>query len=716
VFSQNNFRYWLIALLIPALAWVFLNKIWVGRFFLGADNTDCFYWFIYYFKNILHGVYPLWNPFKSWGSLDYIDTQYIGICNPVSMIIPILLFLGMKAYWTYASYMVVLWLIGFVGFYFLLHRLYKDPRIAWAGTSLLMFSGGLAVFFSWDILGLYIFAPLGWFFGFLIGFARPLDDHSLKRNMFGLCFSSMFIAHLYIPFYFLTLFFTFIISVLIFASDWIVQFLQAIKKALIRMPLAFFLCLLSVLCALWPTVDCYFKMRDPQNITQFFRGSNENNAGNSIGVSQEMIDIGGLPSRATISEFFSSYETGDHYLSFVPMILYILALLTLFNRSSKTQRVVFMTGFLLMLIALTNACPLQHFLYEHLYFFRIFRNYFFFWILFWSCCVVYVMGETKRFLDWDLAFPKQKGWYAVWVITVHAAAMIYLISLEDVPLVSYATITASCGWFLTRLFDKVRLRQDLFIIGLVFIGLWQPFYVLPLIRGVDHSKEDYVRQEGAFSYERPLFGSGYNEKNPLGQRQKYFQDESGFVESGYMGQRASYLLTQNLNRETLADYVRHKFILYDRTSFMQENNIDWDRVRKVITFEDPRALIEDKSGIVSLQVGDPLAPIIVKKSDPYIKVVSFNVNSISLRVHLDGRKFLVYNDSFHSGWHVEIDQSPAQLYQANIAFKGVWVNKGDHLVRFYFGSWVDYLRGWGVPLLFMCWFVLMITICFERAL
>jgi hypothetical protein len=283
-------------------------------------------------------------------------------------------------------------------------------------------------------------------------------------------------------------------------------------------------------------------------------------------------------------------------------------------------------------------------------------------------------------------------------------------SLDDVPVISYVTVIASCFWFLARLFAVLGVRQNLFIIGLVFIGLWQPFYVLPFIRGVDHVQLDYESQVPVFSYERPLRGSGYNENEPLMHRTKYFKDESGFIDSGYMGQKASYLLEQNLPKDKLADYVRYKFILYDQTSFMPKNNIDWGAVLRTVTFENSTALIGDRSGIALTNVHRPSPPVILKGPGPDFKVIGFDVNSVELNIDLTQRKFLVYNDSFHPGWRVLIDHKPAKLYQANIAFKGVWVDEGRHLVKFYFGSWVDYLRGWGGTILFVFWLILVIAL------
>jgi len=193
------------------------------------------------------------------------------------------------------------------------------------------------------------------------------------------------------------------------------------------------------------------------------------------------------------------------------------------------------------------------------------------------------------------------------------------------------------------------------------------------------------------------------------QREKYFQDESGFFKNGYTGQRCSYLLIQNLSKEALAHYVRYKFILYDKTDLISLNSIDWDKVRRVVSYQDDGALIVDKIGLGSSKTTEESKPIIIKAPSTDLKVIHFDVNSITLRVSLDHRKFLVYNDSFHPGWHARIDQDPVKIYQANIAFKGIWIDQGPHLVEFYFGSWVDYLRVWGLTLLFLFWLFLVLT-------
>ena len=49
-------------------------------------------------------------------------------------------------------------------------------------------------------------------------------------------------------------------------------------------------------------------------------------------------------------------------------------------------------------------------------------------------------------------------------------------------------------------------------------------------------------------------------------------------------------------------------------------------------------------------------------------------------MQLEEARFLVYNDSFHSGWRVAVNGKPQKLYRANIAFKGVWVPGGEHIV------------------------------------
>ena len=53
-------------------------------------------------------------------------------------------------------------------------------------------------------------------------------------------------------------------------------------------------------------------------------------------------------------------------------------------------------------------------------------------------------------------------------------------------------------------------------------------------------------------------------------------------------------------------------------------------------------------------------------------------------------KFLVYADSYDPYWRVSVNGRHAMLYEADGAFKGVWVPAGRSVIEFRYGAWWQY--------------------------
>ena len=68
------------------------------------------------------------------------------------------------------------------------------------------------------------------------------------------------------------------------------------------------------------------------------------------------------------------------------------------------------------------------------------------------------------------------------------------------------------------------------------------------------------------------------------------------------------------------------------------------------------------------------------------QVLKYDSNSVRVKTKFDSRKFLVYNDSFHSEWQAFVDGKKTDLFRANVAFKGVWIPAGEHTVYFRYGA------------------------------
>ena len=69
-----------------------------------------------------------------------------------------------------------------------------------------------------------------------------------------------------------------------------------------------------------------------------------------------------------------------------------------------------------------------------------------------------------------------------------------------------------------------------------------------------------------------------------------------------------------------------------------------------------------------------------------IEVSHFSANRINLKVNAPEKEhnYLVYLDSYHSGWRASVDGEPAEILPANIAFKAVKLTPGEHEVMFEF--------------------------------
>ena len=59
-------------------------------------------------------------------------------------------------------------------------------------------------------------------------------------------------------------------------------------------------------------------------------------------------------------------------------------------------------------------------------------------------------------------------------------------------------------------------------------------------------------------------------------------------------------------------------------------------------------------------------------------------NRFSARVRVAGRALLVWNESFYPGWRALVDGEARPVVRANHLFNGVWLDDGEHEVRFEF--------------------------------
>jgi hypothetical protein len=65
-----------------------------------------------------------------------------------------------------------------------------------------------------------------------------------------------------------------------------------------------------------------------------------------------------------------------------------------------------------------------------------------------------------------------------------------------------------------------------------------------------------------------------------------------------------------------------------------------------------------------------------------VRVTDWSEERTRLRVRTNDRAFLVVNDSYFPGWEARVDETPSQIFRANVLVRGVVVPAGDHVVAF----------------------------------
>ncbi|GIK41247.1 MAG: hypothetical protein BroJett011_50800 [Chloroflexota bacterium] len=77
-----------------------------------------------------------------------------------------------------------------------------------------------------------------------------------------------------------------------------------------------------------------------------------------------------------------------------------------------------------------------------------------------------------------------------------------------------------------------------------------------------------------------------------------------------------------------------------------------------------------------------------------VNVVTEGANEVSLEVEAPSAGFVVLTDTYYPGWQATVDNQPAPIWPANLAFRAVAVEAGTHVIVFRYRSRSFTLGGW----------------------
>ncbi|MBF0595107.1 MAG: hypothetical protein HQL22_09075 [Candidatus Omnitrophica bacterium] len=691
------------ALVIPFVLWLWLHH-W-GAIGPQVDNTWYSHWIAYHFGYLAKGIFPLWDPFRAWGWPDIYDVRFFGDLNPFYLIVPFLMLLHVPPFVAFNAFLVVLYLLGGIGFYLCVKTVWSRELPALVAYAMFMLSTIGELLFSQLTVMLMLFSSV-WIFYFLAGYIKSATAGEQKKYFAGLVFTLMLVVSTYVPFFFVVSLSAFILAACLFSPAVFISVAQKTVVFIRTFPVLFWMGGGAVALACLPGLFFYLSVGRGDIALIMERNAFGSSA--SLAVPLGMISHSSLAAQVSPGELFSDQDFVFNTFCYVPVFLAVVLSLGCFTRMDARHRVIFATGFFIFLFALAGVTPVHAFLYEHVGFVRLFRNLYFLGPLIMLVFAALAGGQLQSFLEARPAAPDRRVWYFLFILLVHAGWLVFLFCQERVLWTTFATVIGSAGVFALFCFGAFDRHRGLLCAGLLFLAMLQPSQVIMTYWSVWGRGTVDVRQpqELPFSYRRPFRGQAPELEKGLGLVPKTSADESGFRPQGFYGTHFVQALYSHVPAGDLQEYVAHKFVLYEQVALMPAVNPDWEALRQALGRVQGPAWVNEQKAL-ELSTASAAAssdrPVIIEGPSEAFKVVSFDPDHVRLVVNYPVRKFLVYNDSYYPGWRVFINGRERPLYRANAAFKGVWVEAGRQEVEFRFGSLPQYVFHWAMVMFFAGW-------------
>lgn len=666
--SSLSKRLIFFCILLPFTLWLFIFKgSFLGRSAILHDTYANYCMFKYFYNNLFNGIVPLWEPFVFLGRPEHYS-GVSGVLNPLALFIFSFHFIGFNYLQLYLIYLAVYFLLGVTGFFLLCQLIFKHDSYALIATWFLIFSGvGGTLFFQVNEVMLFVTAV--WFFVFLLRFYNGYK----ASDFWGIILSIMVSLFSNYPFYLICLFIAFLsVYIILFFNTFILQ----VKQSLIFIGNHKIILICAIVCLLIAGLPLIlFKVlnssgeiislaRHPISIHAITDKSlaNAQLTYEEVAEADSLADIYGGGDWFAIFSFFHSDD-----LSFLPLFCFIILFISIWTFLERSSVLVFATGFLIFLTGLGGVTPFYHFLYDHIFFFKYFRNLYFFTIYLLPLTIIFAIYQLKAVIEkWSCA--ENKIIPLLFMTIGHLIFYLLLRYFGCLFFVSYLTLLLSFVFF-TALILGVFKRHWFFMIGCLFsLSALQPWVLLNYYQknfpGFTEFPLPPSHAASQFNYLRPSqddphqpYGSTVYCMYPL---LASFKDASGTV-----------IFQPDLIEKYIIDFF-HRFPLKEQKIYLRH---------KIVVYDQDPDLVKDNN-----------PPQYILNDSTAFKILHFDVNSLAFQSDFPSNKFLVYNDAFSKFWKVSINGKMGRIYLANDAFKGVFLPSGKDsvLLRYcpYDGEWV----------------------------
>jgi len=708
--ADNSF----IFVIVSFLVWIFIFRGFLtDKLALVMDATPYYGHIKFYLDNVAQGVYPLWDPTWRSGVPAEFFLRRIGNFNPLYFVILFFHKLGIAYTMSYLMFLTFYYFLGMIAFYKIAKLLFKHTAAAYLALLFLMFSSLSAqLFFNYIIL---IFVPIMWFFYFLIAFTLSKQRHCFL----GILFTLMIILTTYIPFYFVFILMSFLAIFMILYFRNLRSILAGYTNFFSKNKILVLLCALILCTSLGPGLMLYKEGAKGEVVLPIRH--QQSSSKNIFSVGQKNIKGGDIFSQIYFDRLVTNLkdlELGVLYVPFFAIVMFVLGLATKVNK-----RIILLTiwSFIICATALTDTTPLHRFFYKHIFFFKFIRqSYYFLWIMILPAFMFLIGEQFDQILSFRPKTKKGTTTALIYIVCVHCGLIFFLISLGNNIMSTFLVLLVSFGSCIAYLFGFLGINSS----GTGNLAIRQKtiFFIILLILAVTQPLEAYyylsqnsAKKEHDYLYDRPYLSFSFQKYPPKNISLKPKSSDDIITSRPreiYYGTQGYHTLSQNMDHRILHQYMNNRFVLYDQTEMIDDDLSQISRIQKAFENNSNIAFISTEASTEHAR--DSSGPYatsaeIIEGNSKFFDVLKYNVNSIKIRTHFDKEKFLVYNDSFHSGWRAFIDGKQTKIYRSNVAFKGIWVPPGERIVYFQFLPVRYYVLGIFYHVLFLVVFMALVV-------
>ena len=636
----------------------------------------------YYTDNLSKGVFPLWNPDWFNGAPYHFFLRRIGDVNPLFFIIVLLKWLGVCPATAYLVFLGMYYFLAGWALYLITRFILVDRFFAFTAYILFLFSSwGPEIFYNYIII---IFVPIIWFFYFLLCFYRtPKRGYLLGGS---LCLG--LIVTTYIPFFFLTIMVLFAVLFAFFYGNVCIDFLKRSLSFFYKNKIFTVYCIIFLLISCAPAVVFYKESKSGE----FVMPDRHSGADSSLAISVGLNNVasGDLVNHGFVDHLFNNHkylDMGDIYL---PYIFFALLLTVTFAPVNKLILFLLFNIIGLSLISITSASGVHRFLYEHMIFFKIIRNiYYFFWLAILPMVILLTVSAFRSLLTAINASPKKSRWL-VYIIVCHLIFVLFLSKQQGVLSGSWAAVFISMIYFLVYFYFENKISYPVGFCAILLAVFIQSVQVYGFLGTRMHQiQQDSIRFEQT-------------------------HQNSKKVKMGvYYASPWFSVLVSYIDPVILDNYRAHQFILYDNVVPYNDSPQFLSIFEKTIASNANMAYVSKFESMPSDWLSNPVAgsqaednPVASSK----VSILSSDANTLKIKTHLSNSQFLVINDNYNSDWHVFINGHPARLLRANVSFKGLWIPSGDSTIVLRFLNPMRYVLHWALIILFLGAFLYLLVL------